>query len=49
MSKYKIHPIKDRLDDQTIEHDLFNVPFRGIITAKSGQGKSLTAVNIILL
>lgn len=49
MSKYSIHPIKDRLDDQTIDHDLFNVPFRGIITAKSGQGKSLTAVNMILL
>jgi hypothetical protein len=49
MNKYKIHPIKDRLDDQTIKHDLFDVPFRGIICSKSGGGKSLTAVNMILL
>ena len=46
---YKVLQVKDKLDKYKIEHDLFNLPMRGIICSKSGQGKSLIAVNMILL
>ncbi len=48
MEKFKVHPVKDRLDKFKVEHPLFNLPMRGIICAKSGQGKSLLVVNMIL-
>ena len=48
-SGFKVYKVKDRLDSQKIQHELFDVPFRGIICAKSGQGKSLIAVNMLLV
>ena len=47
--KYKVLKVKDHTDSYTVNVDrLFNMPFRMLICAKSGHGKSNLLTNILV-
>lgn len=48
--KFKIHKMKDGFDKVSKEHNLFNLPFKGIIVSKSqiGMGKSNLIGNMLI-
>ena len=40
MSKIEVLKVKDSTDSYTVKHRLFDLPFRMLLCAKSGHGKS---------
>ncbi len=47
--KYDILRIKDKFEDSVIRKKvLFDMPFRILLVAKTGQGKTLTILNWLL-
>ena len=47
MSKIEVLKVKDNSDSYTVKHRLFDLPFRMLLCAKSGHGKSNLLTNII--
>jgi len=47
MSKIEVLKVKDNSDSYTVKHRLFDMPFRMLLCAKSGHGKSNLLTNIL--